>query len=130
MAALRLLWLTLNSPLPPQCGTATLSWSGGLAPYYPDILNAANTDTRYMQADPAGTTSTSGTWLVSVASGTEIIIRVTDAAGAITDSGAVTVQVGTFEGCLGVISFAPAGDDVYTSTTTVPGQDATSAVAR
>lgn len=103
-----------------QCQTVDLTWSGGVAPYYPDVTS---TDTAFLleMLDPVGTRATSGTWLVSVAAGAQIIFEVYDAAGSRNQSDVVTVQAGTDVSCLGQISFAPAGDNVYTSQTTVAG---------
>jgi hypothetical protein len=103
-----------------QCETVQLSWSGGVAPYYPDVTA---TDTAFLieMLDPVGTRATSGTWLVSVAAGTQIIFEIYDAAGSSNISSIVTVGGGSDASCLGQISFAPSGDNVYTSETTVAG---------
>lgn len=114
--------LTVDTPTSPvsQCSTVSLSWSGGTPPYYPEVT-APDPAFQLEMLDPDGTRATSGTWLVSVAAGTEVVFEVFDALGSSNVSEVVTVQAGGDAGCLGQISFAPAGDNVYTSRTTVAG---------
>jgi len=120
--------LVMNTPTDAvaQCSTVELSWSGGVSPYYPEVTS---TDTAFLleMLDPDGTRALSGTWLVSVAAGAQVIFEVYDASGSSNVSDIVTVQGGTDASCLGQISFAPAGDNVYTSTTTVAGQSTAAA---
>jgi len=91
--------VVITPPALYTCENATLEWSGGQSPFFPAIINGGE-----VAAPPIeyllSTTKHKETWLVNIAAGTPINIRVTEARGYVSYSAEVTIQAGSSTSCL------------------------------
>ncbi|KAF8604200.1 hypothetical protein BDV93DRAFT_522653 [Ceratobasidium sp. AG-I] len=82
-----------------QCQPASLSWSGGTAPYFPSIIPGSQPGAAALKEFPS-TSSTSQVWTVDLAQGTSITIQVRDSSGALQYSSAITIQNSSDASCV------------------------------
>ncbi|OXH40429.1 hypothetical protein J008_01164 [Cryptococcus neoformans] len=93
--------LSINTPASLiECQPASLSWTGGSSsPYYLAVLPGGQVSASAIENIDT-VDSTSYTWTVNIASGTNITIRVTDGGGNIAYSSPVVIQQGSSTSCL------------------------------
>ncbi|KAH9936057.1 hypothetical protein B0H21DRAFT_62463 [Amylocystis lapponica] len=82
-----------------ECEPIQFTWSGGVPPYYLELLPAEQTSAPAMKQFPQ-TSSTSFTWLVDLEANTSFTIAVTDSNGAQGYSSIETINAGTSTSCL------------------------------
>ncbi|KAM5545364.1 hypothetical protein V8D89_000977 [Ganoderma adspersum] len=88
------------SPPPQQCGSFTLSWSGGVSPYTLLIRNATDDSHTILRVPFNGTENTTVTWFpVDVYEGTKVFAEVVDSTSNKTRVGPLMVLNGD-DGCL------------------------------
>ncbi|TXT07286.1 hypothetical protein VHUM_03456 [Vanrija humicola] len=92
--------LTVNSPAAlTECQPVQLSWSAGTPPYYPAVIPAGQPGAASLVTFPQQD-ATVATWVVNLAAGTNVTIKLTDGTGATAFSAATVVQKGTSTACL------------------------------
>ncbi|KAL7008102.1 hypothetical protein EMMF5_002284 [Cystobasidiomycetes sp. EMM_F5] len=115
-----------------QCQPTLLSWGDGVAPYYLAIIPGGQPSAAALENLPQQT-GTSYTWLVDLASGQSVTVRVTDSTGAINYSDKVTIQPGTVTNCAAGASSAAvsssAGGNVVVASSSSGRQPLTSSAA-
>ncbi|WVQ96232.1 hypothetical protein IAU59_003336 [Kwoniella sp. CBS 9459] len=93
--------ITVNTPASVvQCQPASLSWSGGKAPYIVAIIPGGQASAAAISTVDDAAQGTSLTWTVDVQAGTSISIKLTDADGNIQYSSPLDVQSGSSDSCL------------------------------
>ncbi|KAM0751472.1 hypothetical protein T439DRAFT_355391 [Meredithblackwellia eburnea MCA 4105] len=92
---------TINTPTSlVECQPASLTWSGGSAPYWVSIVRGNSNGKDILFQFPS-TQSTSVTWIVNMTAGTNVGLGIRDKSGTLNYSDAVTVQNGTSSDCIG-----------------------------
>ncbi|ORY74534.1 hypothetical protein BCR35DRAFT_333374 [Leucosporidium creatinivorum] len=81
-----------------QCSPANLTFDGGVPPFTVEVLPAS--DTSGTPLTTINAPSSPYSWLVNVASGTNITLRATDANGTVANTDPVVVKPGTDASCL------------------------------
>ncbi|KDE07321.1 hypothetical protein MVLG_02365 [Microbotryum lychnidis-dioicae p1A1 Lamole] len=94
--------LLINTPTSLiECQPYAVTWSGGMAPYYVSVLPGGQLSaTALTTLDEQPTTSTTYTWIVNIASGTTVTLKVLDSAGNSAFTAQVTIQAGSSNACL------------------------------
>ncbi|ORX39942.1 hypothetical protein BD324DRAFT_615596 [Kockovaella imperatae] len=99
-----------------QCQPVQLSWSGGTGPYFLAILPGGQSEAAALENLPNADNSPA-TWLVNIASGTNVTIRVTDSTGQQQYSFPRTILAGTSSECLGSDASVSVGGTTSASAT-------------
>jgi hypothetical protein len=91
--------LTIDTPTFVQCQQAQITWTQGTPPYDILILSADDVCGNAIE-DLGNFTSLAATWTVNLASGTQVVLSLEDAAGNEAWSGTVTVAASNDTSCL------------------------------
>ncbi|UZJ56748.1 hypothetical protein CBS101457_006068 [Exobasidium rhododendri] len=99
-----------------QCQPVLISWTGGTAPYYPEITKAGDVSTIIKSFAETSTTSVS--WTVDLTIGEDVTIVIVDSTGATAISGTTpATSAGTSSTCTNTASTAESTSATSTAAT-------------
>lgn len=107
---------TVNTPAALiQCQPAQINWQGGVAPFILAAIPGGQPSAPVLETLADNTQDRTYVWTVSLAAGTSVTIRLTDANGDIVYSSPVTIQEGSSTDCLNASATSAAGAAGVTS---------------
>merc|ERR1711977_420531 len=119
--------VTVNTPPSlVQCQPAQLTWGQGTAPFYVSIIPGGQPSAAALESF-ATQTGMSYTWMVDIAAGTSVTVKVVDSTGDTNYSDQVTIQAGSETTCTS--SSSSSGSDSSSSDEDTETTDAAAAPA-
>ncbi|KAH8104257.1 hypothetical protein DFH11DRAFT_163642 [Phellopilus nigrolimitatus] len=92
--------LIINTPTNVvQCEPALLTWQGGVSPYFLVVLPGGELSATPLE-DLGEKEGTSLSWLVNIAAGTSVGLKLSDSTGAVAQSAPFTIQSSSDASCL------------------------------